>query len=135
MNGLAPGERPGKIVAVDERVGARKTPGAKPAGLVGRSPLKGLSGLGEGGKMIASNGMTFADIDRPLVGNPSCITQSTIPEARRVDVTDRHHLPYIDQPLSPFSGLRPTSPAGLAPGERRAPTRSSTATLLFWPIR
>jgi hypothetical protein len=79
--------------------------------------------------MIASNGMTFADIDRPLVGNPSCITQSTIPEARRVDVTDRHHLPYIDQPLSPFSGLRPTSPAGLAPGVLRAPTRSSTATI------
>jgi hypothetical protein len=39
--------------------------------------------------------------------------------------TNVHGLP---EQLSPFSGLRPPSPAGLAPGVRRARIGSSTAT-------
>jgi hypothetical protein len=41
----------------------------------------------------------------------------------RIAATNVRGLP---EQLSPFSGLRPRSPAGLAPGVRRTSTRSST---------
>jgi hypothetical protein len=43
------------VVALDKRVGARRPPGAKPAGLDGRSPVKGLSGWEIGGRFAADD--------------------------------------------------------------------------------
>jgi hypothetical protein len=101
----------------DVRAGARRSPGAKAAGLAGRSPLKGLNCIDGGcaehpeatAKRVCGRGK---DVDRWASGSP-CSTVL----------------------LSPFSGLRPASPAALAPGERRAHTCLSMATQLHPGVR
>jgi hypothetical protein len=54
--------RLGTIVANDKRVDARRTPGAKPAGLCGRSPLKGLSGIGDIPMVVTISGDEIMDV-------------------------------------------------------------------------
>ena len=102
--------------AVDERVVVRRSPGAKAAGLRRRSPLKELGCR----KRWEVSGL------RP--GAPDeYACRLAQPEIACPTVVDRLYSRLIDQPFSPFSGLRLTSPAALAPGDRRSMTRSSTA--------
>jgi hypothetical protein len=110
----------------DERVGARRSPGAKAAGLVGRSPLKGLSGWsmrrGHCRRATSARACSCREIpDHPLA------QRRPLPYAclAVTPCSDRSIVLHL-RPPSPFSGLRLTSPAALAPGERRAATRSSS---------
>jgi hypothetical protein len=43
----------GTIALNENRIDARRTPGAKPAGLAGRSPLKGLNCIGGAQTLVA----------------------------------------------------------------------------------
>jgi hypothetical protein len=132
-SGLAPAndervDARGTRGANDERVDARRSPGAKAAGLVGRSPLKGLGGWsmrrGHCRRATSARACSCREIpDHPLA------QRRPLPYAYLAvtPCSDRSIFLHL-RPPSPFSGLRPTSPAALAPGERRAATRSSSAT-------
>jgi hypothetical protein len=133
-SGLAPAhdqrvDARGPSGANDERVDARRSPGAKAAGLVGRSPLKGLSGWsmrrGHCRRATSARACSCREIpDHPLA------QRRPLPYAYLAvtPCSDRSIFLHL-RPPSPFSGLRPTSPAALAPGDLRTPIGSSSAPI------
>ena len=102
--------------AVDERVIDRRSPGAKAAGLVRRSPLKGLNGWSMRREYNRSTTVGHA-----ISGRAKRQAYSSGAPGRRPLTSQRFRQP------STFSGLRLLSPAALAPGDRRTTTRSSFA--------